>query len=279
MSQRQASGPVFLRDRGDRVLAVVLLAIVGLFVLLVIWGIPQVGHQVTKWVPPAWERKLGDSALKSVVVGKAETGGVRVGMVEAIVKRLTPDEATWSFRVTLAPGDTRVNAMALPGGAIVVTQGLLERCSTPEELAGVLAHEIVHVQRRHGLQRMGQELGIQLLLLVLTGGDPSDLWSGAAGLAGLHHSRQAEDEADKEGLALMLKARIDPQGMVRSFRMLQKLSAESEATALPAFLSDHPAVADRLARIEAEAARHAGPWEPITLDRPWLNVRFPASRR
>lgn len=270
---------MFLRDRGDRVLAALLLAVVATVALLFMWAVPQVGRQVARWVPPAWERKLGESALRSVVRGKPETGGIRVAMVQDIVKRLTVGDATWSYRVTLAPEDPQVNAMALPGGSIVVTQGLLERCGGPEELAGVLAHEVIHVQHQHGLQRMGQAAGTQILLLLLTGGDPSAIWDGAAGLAGLHHDRQAEEQADREGLALMVKARIDPQGMVRAYRMLQTVAAEAGATALPAFLSDHPAVATRLAWIEAEAARHPGPWEPLTLGRPWLNVRFPASRR
>ncbi|MEB3298009.1 MAG: M48 family metallopeptidase [Candidatus Sericytochromatia bacterium] len=276
MKYQDHAGPMLFRDRGDWMVAGLLLGLLSVLAGLVFWGLPRAGRLAVRWIPPEWERRLGDSALSSVVAGKAEKSGIRVAMAQAIVERLIGEDATWSYRVTIAAEDPQVNAMALPGGAMVVTQGMLQRCESPEELAGVLAHEIVHVRRRHGVQRMGQQAGLNLLLLLLTGGDPGGLWSGAAGLTALHHDRAAEEEADREGFALMVRAQLDPSGMVRVFRTMQAVERESGQPRLPDFLSDHPDVEARLAWMEAEMKRQSGPWRPLALPRPWLNMKFPS---
>ncbi|MBI5627862.1 MAG: M48 family metallopeptidase, partial [Candidatus Rokubacteria bacterium] len=146
--------------------------------------------------------------------------------------------------------DPTVNALAAPGGFIVVFRGLLERTRTPEELAGVLAHEIEHVLQRHATKALVQHVSTGLLFTALTG-DVSGVmaygFESARVLGTLRYSRAAEEEADTEGMRLLLAAHIDPAGMIAFFEGMEK--RRGEAPGLLTYLSTHPAPEERVARL------------------------------
>lgn len=159
--------------------------------------------------------------------------------------------------------DPSINAFAMPGGFIVFHTGLLEKAGSAEEVAGVLAHEIQHVERRHGLRGLVHGAGWRVVLsLVLgdTGGSLAASW--AESLGTLSFSRNQETEADALGVRRLLDNDIDPQGMAAFFRKLM-----AEGSALPVFLSSHPASEDRMRAIEdgIPAGRHFAPL-PYRLD-------------
>ena len=223
---------------------------------------------ITRWaaahVPMGTEQKLGE------MVWKTQKAQLRLientpanAAVEQIGARLTTG-SRYRYRWFVAR-DPSINAFAIPGGTIVVHSGLIEAAKTPEQLAGVLAHEIQHVEQRHSLRAMAQSLGM-LAALGVVFGDVSGIAQIAASLSQLSYSRDAEREADTEGLANMKAARIAPQGMVEIFETLAK---ESEGLAPPAMLSSHPATAERIARIQSAIAE-SGSWptEPLALDWP-----------
>ena len=147
-----------------------------------------------------------------------------------------------------------VNAFALPGGYIFVNYGLIEKAATPEEVAGVLAHEIQHVLKRHGLKNVVGRAGLGLILGLLLGdleGLGGLIIGASSELAALSFSREQEEEADALGLELLYAANIDPSGLPSFF---EKLSAEQESkgTALPSFLSTHPDTTERIRVLTAE---------------------------
>ncbi len=96
----------------------------------------------------------------------------------------------YKFHVAL---DKSVNAFAMPGGFVVVHTGLIQLAESPEELAGVLAHEIQHVEQRHSLRAMAQSLGLYAVLSLLVG-DTSGLASLGGDLLKLKFSRNHETE-------------------------------------------------------------------------------------
>ena len=149
-----------------------------------------------------------------------------------------------------------VNAFAVPGGYIYLNRGLIERMSNVSELAGVLAHEISHVELRHSvdqMQKMQQaDVGVALVSILL--GDKAQGTAGQAAGAVVNvggslyfakHSREAEEEADRQGVPLMVAAGINPNGMTSMFR---KLIAEerSRPSALEQWFSTHPLTEDRI---------------------------------
>jgi predicted Zn-dependent protease len=158
----------------------------------------------------------------------------------------------WKVRV-LDSGD--VNAFALPGGYIFVNRGLVERAADGHEVAGVLAHEMQHVVRRHGIDNLAREIGLRIIVYAVAG-DAAAVErlaaENAAGLASMSFSRDQEREADRLGLELVRRAGLDPTGLER---IMGTLAAEDGA--LPAalsFVSTHPASAERAESLAEQRA-------------------------
>ncbi len=147
----------------------------------------------------------------------------------------------------------QVNAFALPGGPVFFFTGLLDRLSTEDQLAGVLAHELTHVRREHWAYayRDSQQraLGINLLLIFTRAN------SNAAGIASIANdllfelpfSRRHETEADDQGMDVMIKAGFNPDGIKEVFEILSKASGGGKP---PEFLSTHPNDKNRIKHLE-----------------------------
>ncbi|MGL4368659.1 MAG: M48 family metallopeptidase, partial [Spirochaetota bacterium] len=151
----------------------------------------------------------------------------------------------------------QVNAIAVPGGGIFIFKGLLESALTDAELAGVLAHEISHVEFRHGVRQMIRFIGISFLFN-LTGGMGVDLQgldvlSNLSSLVVLFkYSRAFENDADANAVVLTEKAGYDPKGMA-SF--LRRMGDAESGPRPPEYLSTHPATKERIAAIEKMIGR------------------------
>ena len=189
--------------------------------------------------------------------------------VEQIGARLVAAAPTpYRYRFFVGKDDS-VNAFAMPAGYIVVNAGLIKQAKSAEELAGVLAHEIAHVEQRHAVRGIVQSLGFTALWLTLTG----DIGTSVAGvgvrqLAGLHFSREQETAADDGGFARLRAAGISPHGMVSFFSTLQqKGDAIPESMTL---LSSHPSSAERSERLQ-KMLQGLPPVAPLEID--WKAVQ------
>jgi predicted Zn-dependent protease len=155
----------------------------------------------------------------------------------------------------------QVNAFAVPGGYIYVNRGLIERTANFAELAGVLAHEIGHVEERHGVEQMEKmqsaNLGLSLAY-ILIGRSPGGLERAALDVGGglyfARYGREAENEADRVAIPLLLAARVNPTGLVTMF---QKLVAEQRRSprSVEQWFSTHPTTQDRVDATRAEISR------------------------
>lgn len=212
------------------------------------------------------EVDLGRQAFTGIRAGlKLEDNGAAYEAVSAIGARLTKgSNYTYEFHVAK---DTSVNAFALPGGVIVVNTGLIDLTSRAEELAGVLAHEVQHVELRHSVRGMVKNLGLRGLFAFVTGDIAGSLLGEAVlGITDLKFSRDDESEADRLGLDALIAADIDPSGMPTFFEKMGKHIGEAPL----AFVSSHPASADREAALRARVSAtnktvtplSTGPWPP-----------------
>ena len=127
----------------------------------------------------------------------------------------------------------------------------------------MLAHELQHVLRRHGMKRLVRSAGILLAFRILFGdaaGFAQVLSSSAASLVNLKYDRDQEREADLYGLKLLYRAGIDPRGLPTFF---EKLRAQEEklgaAKALLPLISDHPLTSERIRTLNAYIRRHGLP--------------------
>ncbi len=254
------SVPGVLRERVDRVRGTrkrterrfrLGLAAVLLFVVLPIAAIIAFilkGEALVDWVvervPASIETSIGDMVLAQTrAQSPFITTGPRYDAVQAIAKRLVrPGEP---IRVYLA--DTpEVNAFAAPGGVIVLQAGLLRAATDPEQVAGVIAHEIAHVELRHSLRSWVKAAGVRGLALMLVG-DWGVLVDAGTKLAQLKFSREAEYAADLHALQRLREAQIDPNGLPRFLAIL--LKSESAARG-PEWLATHPVTAQRISALD-----------------------------
>ncbi len=179
---------------------------------------------------------------------------------------------------------SKVNAFALPGGPIFITRGLLLRLNSESELAGVLAHELGHINARHHARFLEKQFGISLLLNIgalLLGDKPYGqalLQFGQIGgaLLALKFSRDQEREADSYALVYTYKSGYDPMGIVKVFETFKAM----EKTRPPEWLSTHPLPETRIrdVREQIERLRPSGSFITDTEDFPRLKGRLKATQ-
>lgn len=239
---------------------ILLLPLIGIGVFLL--NSDRVADWAVKRIPYEQEARLGDLVLAQTRLQmKILDSGPAVDAVSAIGSRLTTG-SLHRYRWFVADRPD-VNAFAAPGGVVVVFSGLIRSAGSAEELAGVLAHEVAHAELRHSLRGMVKSLGLRALVSLLTGDASGGVFADAATrLTELRFSREAEREADDDGLRRLVKARIDPNGMLRFY---QKLAGERRPSP-PPLLSTHPATGERLEHLRREVAQLRENWEPLPID-------------
>lgn len=250
------------------IIALIVLALLALLLL----GLFRVNaERLDQWavshISLEQEQKLGDLAYAQMLPSlKPLEAGVAPAAIEAIGKRLTA-ESNYHYRFHVVV-DPQINAYALPGGHIVVYTGLINAANSAGEAAGVLAHEISHVEKRHALRNMVHALGLRALLGTVLGNYSGGIWGNLAEhLDSLNYSRELESEADMDGLETLRRAGIAANGMETFFaRMTERESAT------PHLLARHPASDERLAALRTAIARQ--PIEttsPLQID--WEQVK------
>jgi predicted Zn-dependent protease len=234
----------------------------------------EIGKQVSKEVTalfgvyrdPKVERYVADVGNRVLATSHLRRPGV--------------DEQIRKTPVTFAVLDSPIiNAMALPGGYIYVTRGMLAHLNNEDQLASVLAHEIGHVAARHAArQAWQQKIGQGLLLggallgqgLGLPTQDILNLGSMAAQLIFTRYSREDELEADKLGVEYSSAGGYDPREAIGLFQTLNRIQ-EKEGQGMPSFLSTHPDPGARIQRIKELTGAQARDRRPIA-DSRYLNA-------
>lgn len=260
------AAPAIFRPRPRRhsvslsLLQVALIA--GILAAIVFVIVPGAAGLITAAVPSAWENEWGEKA-RTAIIGDRPVCAAPEGRqaLEALTRRLVGSGpgAGGPNRINVTVVDAKIeNAVATIGGQIIVFRKLIERMEGPDELAGVLAHEIAHVRARHPLTHTVEALAT-VVLANLFGTSASGAGGSAAGLGGVlvitSYGRAKEEEADRIAVAILREARISPLGLARFFERLQ---ASPQGRQGPTLLSTHPATGERLAKLRAAAASATG---------------------
>ena len=203
------------------------------------------------------EMKLGRSVYRKLLsVGLVETNPLLDRYINDLGYRLLAgiDNRVREYRFFIVRDDA-VNAFAVPGGYIGINRGLIAQARTQHQLASVMAHEIAHVELRHGLDSMekGSEVSTKTILAMIAGlvlggsAGSAVLYGGIAGgqQAMVNFTRENEYEADRIGIALMGDAHFDPQGMPEFFAIMGNLSGSSGQGI--EYLRTHPLSNNRVA--------------------------------
>lgn len=176
---------------------------------------------------------------------------------ERLARNSDRTSISYQFRIIDKP---EVNAFALPGGYIYVFRGILQLARNESELAGVLAHEIAHVSERHHVDQMekAQYLGLGLGLLDILLGERRNTAENLGALGAnlfaqgvfFKFSRDAEREADQEGVKILRRSGIDPWGMVTLFQRMESLR-DRQPGLVDQFFASHPRLSERQANVSA----------------------------
>jgi predicted Zn-dependent protease len=245
--------------------------------------VAAIGYALLSMLPPAvalimpeeWRQRLGRQT-EEALLGRFSECNSREGLaaIAVIGNRLfagraeeAPDFAVRIYRLPL------INAFALPGGRIVLSGKLIEVAKTPEEVAGVLAHELGHVKNRDPEAAVVRLTGMQVLISLATGSDGGTVLSNIAGLAALlRYTRSAEVKADSYALDLLNKGRIDPLGLKRFFESIKVLEEARRPRIGPlgSIIATHPATEERIARIKP---LENGPALPVMSDSQWQALK------
>lgn len=249
-----------------------MLLIIAVLVAAVWFGRGIIEDAVAAMIPTSLEERMGQATMAQVSMSSQPCTAVPLQeAVDGIVARLSSglEARDYTYRITVLD-DPAVNAFAAPGGYMAVFRGLIARTASAEELAGVLAHEMQHVAQRHSLKGMIRAAGM-LTLLSLVSGDASALAGAASELSSLSFQREDEEEADREGMRALQRARLDPQAMVRMYEKLT--GASPEMSGALRYLSTHPQTADRVEKLKAMAAETQYSPEPLRTSAPWNDAK------
>ncbi len=205
-------------------------------------------------VPWSVERSIGN-ALVGDLDGKFCNAPGGQAALDALVARIDPGGVPTKVRVVNVPV---VNAVALPGGTILIFDALLAQARSPDELAGVIGHEMGHVRKRHVMQALLRQAGLGILL----GGYGGNMGGTMNALASASYSRAAESAADAYSIDALRRARIDPADTAHFFVKLardeERLGAAGRALS---YVATHP-VSTARAKAFAQSGSPAAAYSP-----------------
>jgi Zn-dependent protease with chaperone function len=257
------------RRMSMKMAALVVVAVISIATMALV-ALPALATRLTPLLPYGIERKLGeavDAQLRATLgsgsanlpldCGEGDREKAGRAALAALIGKLEPASA---LPMPLRIGVLRrkeANAVALPGGQIYVFKGLIDKAETPDELAGVIAHEIGHVARRDGVKSVLETAGLSFLFGILFG----DFVGGGAIVVAARtvlqssYSREAEASSDAFAVALMNRAGGNAEALGSLLTRIDDLHGAG-----PAILRDHPVTANRVAAIRSLAKpASAGP--------------------
>ena len=223
---------------------------------------PLTGEKQRVAMSPEQEIALGYQSAPQMA---AQMGGVsRNEKARALVKQVgerlvaqsVASKSPYKFSFHVLADPKTVNAFALPGGPVFITEGLLRLLKSEAELAGVLGHEIGHVIARHSSERLAKQQLTQGLLgaLVVGSGDYTTAQIGqmVGGMINMKYGREDELESDALGIRIMAEGGYDPRALIR---VMEVLASASGGSRQPEFFSTHPAPENRAERIKEAIAK------------------------
>ena len=219
--------------------------ILGFIVAGYIFIIPWIAEKAVLLIPRHYDISMGhtfyNQYLKDSHVDSSKTEALNLFAEQLQLHN------TLKLRFTVVSSPT-VNAFSLPDGNIIVYTGLIGLMKDYDELAGLIGHEVSHVNNRHSMKMLCRNLsGYLFISAVLSdvNGIMAIIGDNVHNLQSLSYSRQFEREADEQGTDLMMLNGINPKGMTDLFTRLKS----SEKVSIPAFISSHPITTDRIETI------------------------------
>ncbi len=262
---------VFKLENSWRSVAILTVATIVLVAGIFRYGVPLAAKGAAIVTPPA--------AVSFIDAGTLQTIDATL-MDDTTLPKARQDELTAQFETLAKGADTGgipltlifrasprigANAFALPGGTIIMTDELVAAAKNDDEIAGVLAHEIGHVEERHSLQMIYRVAGLAVMVGVIAGDSGQlvdQVVAQASALQQMSYSREFEDRADRRSVDLMIKANRNPVVFVELIDRIvaeatgaNDKAADDDAEDKTGWFSTHPGSADRRVSVQAHAKK------------------------
>ena len=255
----------------------------GALALMMFVLIPTLAGQLALLIPPQREQQLGDAVVEQLktllsyigdgdrpVICETSEG---LAALDRMTERLAPDpDVPYPLRVAVLD-HPMVNAVAVPGGRVLLFRGLIEEASAPEEVAGVLAHELGHVIHRDPTRMALRTAGTAGILGLVLGDvfGASVVVVATDAMLNASYQREAEAKADEAAHEMLAEAELPSKPFAEFFRKMREKHGDMEGALK--LISSHPGLAER-----AEAAAEAdqigdGPFEPVLTDQEWIALK------
>jgi predicted Zn-dependent protease len=225
------------------------------------------------------ERKFSDLVFRTLRSNHAEIDSDSVvHFLAGIRRRICEPNGIPDSSITLyVIAQNDVNAFALPDRRLVINSGLLTYCDSPEEVAGVIAHEIAHIEHRHVMQKLVKEIGFVMLTTIAKGNAGKGVLNeGVRALSSTAFDREQESQADASAVTYMAKAGIDPEYLAA---LLLRLSREkSKAPRQLEWLSTHPDASNRAAEIVKLSKRETFKSRSLATESRWKSFQALVAR-
>jgi len=244
--------------------------------------VPALAAQLALMVPPEREQRLGDSVVEQLQALLSLGGRDRPALCEtpagsaaldALVARLSADAALpYPLRVGVIDHEMP-NAVAVPGGRILVFRGLLDAASTPEEVAGVLAHEIGNVISRDPTREALRAAGTAGILGLLLGDvfGASIVVVASDAMLNASFQRDAETKADESAYRLLAEAELPAKPFAGFFRKVRDKYGDAEG--FMKLVASHPGLEERAIRAAAADKIGDKAYQPALTDQEWVALR------
>lgn len=218
-------------------------------------------------IPSSAEKKIGEA-----LVGDFGGRFCHTKAGDAALKKLAGklDGNVSDLQIEVAKIDM-VNAVALPGGKVIIFDGLLTGSKSADEVAGVIAHEMGHVRKRHVMQSLLRQMGLSVVLGGIEGNSGSSLNS----VLSMSYSRDAENEADTHSIKQLVRARISPIPTASFFDRMadaEEEMSDSKIGKLASYMSSHPVSSDRKRAFEKSLVK-GGNYKPALTPAEWTELK------
>lgn len=226
---------------------------------------PITGEMQYVSLSPQQEIAMG---LQAVPEMAAQHGGMandphKQAVMDQVGQRLVQNsvarDTDWQYEFHVLADKDVINAFALPGGQVFITQGLYDKFTSEDQLAGVVAHEISHVIARHGAQRMAKmqlTQGLTGAAVVATGDQGAGQMAAMVGqMVNMKYGREDEIESDTLGVRLMVEAGYNPHAMIDVMKILAQAGGSARQ---PEFFSTHPNPENRIEKIKEAIRTYKG---------------------
>jgi beta-barrel assembly-enhancing protease len=225
-----------------------------------------------QWLAPLIPASV-DKSIGNALVGDFGGRFCHTPAGNAALKKLTAslDSNPQDLQVEVAKIDM-INAVALPGGKVILFDGLVKQARSPDEVAGVLAHEIGHVREKHVMQALLRQMGLAVVL----GGIDGNSGALVNNMLAMSYSRESEAEADAHSMKALGRAAISPVATASFFERLSQMDGSAnqreKGSGITGYMSSHPLSRERKKAFEKSIIKGKN-YKPALTSAEWIELK------